>query len=186
MNARIAASTLALLCMGCQRAVVPAPVVAPAPVLVALPPPLSEWPTTLSAAQGAAEAGQFEEADRILLRYGLQYQGTPEGAESDFWRAVFKADPTNAGPTERERIALFDAYLTAGSSAPRHLEAMVFRRLLETLTASSGALTEFRSSADSRQRSREDDIKKLSEDLDRAMAELERIKKRLAPVKPPQ
>ena len=186
MNARLASHALWLLCIGCHRAVPPASVAAPPPVVVALPQPLSEWPTTLADAQRAAGAEQFDEADRILLRYGLKYQGTPEGAESDFWRAVFKADPSNPGPAARERIALFDAYLTAGPSAARYLEAMVFRRLLETVTATRAALADFRGGADSRQRAREDEIKKLSEDLDRAMAELDRIKKRLTPVKPPQ
>jgi hypothetical protein len=47
------------------------------------------------------------------------------------------------------------------------------------------ALAGLRAANEQRQRSREEEIRKLSDDLDRTMAELDRIKKRLAP-RPPQ
>ena len=186
MRWRVALAMLCWAAVACHRAAAPAPVAAvAAPVEVALPPALSEWPTTLADAQRAHDAGNFDEADQVLQRYGLKYAGTAEGAESDFWRAVLKADPAWASPSARERIALFEAYLSAGSAAPHHTEALVFRRLLDAMDSTRAAIATLRTAADTRQRAREDEIKKLSDDLDRTMAELERIKKRLAPVKPP-
>jgi hypothetical protein len=148
-------------------------------------PVISEWPATLAAALRAAESGDFEGADRTLLDFGLRNAGKPEGTESDFWRALIKADPLNDAPTNRERMALFDAYLAAGTSAPRYTEAMIFRRILEAVDSTRTALAGLRAANEQRQRSREEEIRKLSDDLDRTMAELDRIKKRLAP-RPPQ
>jgi hypothetical protein len=159
----------------------------PAPAPVEVPPPASrvEWPGALATAIRAAEAGHYDEADRVLLEFGQRHAGTAEGADSDFWRALLRADPANPSPSTRERIAMLDAYLAGGSGSPRYLEALVLRRLLEGVDSTRSALTALRAQAEVRQRSREDEIRKLSEDLDRAMAELERIKKRLAPTKPP-
>lgn len=158
----------------------------PAPVAISLPDSsLSEWPTTLAAALRAAEAGRYEDADQQLLQYGIRHAGTKEGTESDFWRAVIKADPNNTAPEPRERMALFDAYIAAGTDTPHYLEAVVFRRLLEVAESSRAAIASLRSANEARQRTREDEIRKLSDDLDRTMAELDRIKKRLAPVKVP-
>ena len=174
------------LVLGCRKA--PAPLLpVPAPVPVTMPDTvLSEWPTTLADAMRSAEAGTYDEADQRLLQYGLKHAGTREGTESDFWRAVLKADPSNPGPDARERIALFDSYLAAGTGTPHYLEAVVFRRLLEAMDAARSAIASLRTTNDARQRTREDEIRKLSDDLDRTMAELDRIKKRLAPVKVPQ
>lgn len=178
-------AVLLSLCIGCHRA--PAPVLpAPAPIPVTVQDSaLSEWPTTLADALRAAEAGKYDEADQRLLQYGIKHGGTKEGTESDFWRAVIKADPSNTTPDVRERIALFDAYLAAGTGTPHYLEAVVFRRLLEAAESARSAIASLRTTNEARQRTREDEIRKLSDDLDRTMAELDRIKKRLAPVKVP-
>ncbi|MBC7895894.1 MAG: hypothetical protein H7066_10795 [Cytophagaceae bacterium] len=178
---------LVALCVGCRKAPVVRVVThIPTPVPIAMPDSaLSEWPTTLADALRAAEAGKYEEADQRLLQYGLKHPGTREGTESDFWRAVLKADPSNTGPEARERIALFDSYLAAGTGTPHYLEALVFRRLLETMDSARSAIAALGKANEARQRTREEEIRKLSDDLDRTMAELDRIKKRLAPVKVP-
>lgn len=173
------------LCIACHQAQ-PVVISIPNPAPVSIPDSaLSEWPTTLADALRAAEAGKYDEADQRLLQYGLKYAGKREGAESDFWRAVLKADPSNTGPETRERIALFDSYLAAGTGTPHYHEAVVFRRLLEARDAARSAIAQLRTTNEARQRTREDEIRKLSDDLDRTMAELDRIKKRLAPVKVP-
>lgn len=171
--------------VGCRPS--PPPVVAPPPVELPAPapPPVSLWPATLSEATRAFEAGRHEEADRILREHSLRMEGTAEGAESDFWRALFRADPANPGPSTRERIALFDAYLAAGPSAPRYVEAQIFRRLLESLDSTRTAVIALRTLAENRDKTRDDEVRRLSEDLDRTMAELERIRRRLTPRPPP-
>jgi len=177
---------LVVVSIGC-RTPPPEVIVVPTPAPITIPDPtLSEWPTTIADALRAAEAGKYDEADQRLLQYGLKYAGTPEGTESDFWRAVLKADPANTGPDTRERIALFDSYLAAGPGTRHYFEAVVFRRLLEATDSARAAIAQLRTANDARQRTREEEIRKLSDDLDRTMAELDRIKKRLAPVKVPQ
>ncbi|MCC6319216.1 MAG: hypothetical protein IT361_16200 [Gemmatimonadaceae bacterium] len=173
------------LVVACHRPPAVPRTVPPPVTIVLADSALSEWPTTLADALRAAEAGKFDVADQALLQYGLKHSGTREGTESDFWRAVLKADPLNVGPQARERMALFDAYLASGPTAPHYTEAMVFRRLLETVDSARAAVASLRQVTDARQRTREEEIRKLSDDLDRTMAELDRIKKRLAPVKQP-
>lgn len=179
---------LAALTMGaaCRRAPLPAvPTPARIEIPTPTPPPISLWPATLSDAIRAFEAGRHEEADRTLREHSARMAGTAEGAESDFWRAMFRADPANAGPSTRERIALFDAYLAGGSTAQRYAEAQIFRRLLESLDSTRTAVLALRNLADTRDKARDDEVRKLSEDLDRTMAELERIRRRLTPKPPP-
>lgn len=181
-----AAPAALVLVSSCHRQAAPAPVpVAPAPVVAAPASSATTWATTLAEAQRAHENGAFAAADSLLLQFGLANAGSAEGAEADFWRAVIKADPAYPAPSPRERIALFDAYLAAGPSAPHYVEAVTYRRLLEAMDSTRTFIAQLRSSSEARMRSREDEIRKLSDDLDRALAELERIKKRLAPAKPP-
>ena len=123
-TSRCIRAALLLMVAGCRQAPPPAPIPAPAPIVLPPSPVLSEWPATLADALRAAESGDFDGADRRLLDFGMRNAGKPEGIESDFWRALIKADPLNAAPTNRERMALFDAYLAAGTSAPTTLSGM--------------------------------------------------------------
>jgi len=162
----------------------------PEPVLIETPtttlPPISLWPATLSDALRAFDAGRNEEADRILRAHSARMAGTAEGAESDFWRAMLRADPGNTVGSPRERIALFDAYLAAGPTAPRYVEAQIFRRLVEALDSTRTAVTALRALAETRDKARDDEVRRLSEDLDKTMAELDRIRRRLTPKPPPE
>jgi hypothetical protein len=150
----------------------------PAPI------PVSPWPAILSAAQRAAESGRFDEAERMLLDFSVHQAGTSEGAESDFWRALFKMDPANHGASPHESLPLLDAYLSGGASFPRYAEAQILRRLVETVDSTSSLVATLQAAADARQKTRDDEVKQLTEDLNKTMAELERIKRRLLP-KPP-
>jgi hypothetical protein len=142
---------------------------------------VSSWPTTLAAALRAADSGRFAEADRLLQQHALSNAGTTEGAESDFWRALLKADPSNTGPTMRERMALMDAFLASAPASPRTTEATTVRRLLEALDSTAAVLTTVRGSSESRARTKDEEIRRLTDELDRTRAELERIRKRLNP-----
>lgn len=165
---------------GCRPRPVDAP---PPPVPVELPAPLpvSTWPTVLGDVVRDAQAGRYDDADRRLQAHGLANAGTLEGAEADYWRAVLKADPANPVRTLRERVALLDAYLAVPGAQPeRQLEATVMRRLLEQVDSTSAVLVTVRASAEARQRTRDDEIRRLNDELDRTTAELDRIRKRLA------
>ncbi|MEP7380093.1 MAG: hypothetical protein ABI910_00320 [Gemmatimonadota bacterium] len=169
------------LAVGCRRAP-PAPLPAPIVQLIAAPPaPISPWPGTLATALRAAESGRFAESERILTDFGLANPATPEGAESDFWRALLKTDPANRAVTPRESMALYDSYLSGGTSQPRYAEALILRRVVESMDSTRALLATVRASADAREKSRDEEIRRLNDVVDRTTAELERIKRRLIP-----
>ncbi len=174
----LAAGPLAVSCRRAPPAPLPAPIVQ---LVVAPPPPISPWPGTLATALRAAESGRFTEAERILTDFGLANPGTPEGSESDFWRALLKTDPANRAVTPRESMALYDAYLSGGTSQPRYAEALILRRVVESMDSTRALLATVRASADAREKSRDDEIRRLNDVVDRTTAELERIKRRLIP-----
>ena len=169
--------------VACQRPAPPPPAVVPVtPVPAAT---ISPWPGTLANALRAAEIGKFDDAEEILTRFSVEHAGTPDGAESDFWRAILKTDPNNRKATPRESMALYDAYLSGGPSMPRYAEAQMLRRVVEVLDSTRTLVTTMRASYEARDRGRDDEVRRLNDALDRTTAELERIKRRLTP-KPPQ
>lgn len=168
---------LAALLMSCARpAAAPSLQQPPAPT----PPPISAWPGTLANAVRTADQGKHEDADAILAKYALDHPGSAEGAEADFWRALLRLDPFNKRATVRDAITAFDAYLNGGPATARYAEARILRRLLESLDSSRTQLVAARAAADSRDRTREEEIRKLGDELDKTMAELDRIRRRLA------
>ncbi|MCC6928568.1 MAG: hypothetical protein IT359_06195 [Gemmatimonadaceae bacterium] len=170
---------VALLAVSCRRPAPPPPtVVHIAPVAA---PPISPWPGTLANALRAAEAGKFDDAEGVLSQFSVEHAGTPDGAESDFWRALLKTDPNNRKATPRESMALYDAYLSGGPSMPRYAEAQMLRRVVEALDSTRTLVSTLRASFESRDKGRDDEIRRLNDALDRTTAELERIKRRLTP-----
>jgi hypothetical protein len=144
-------------------------------------PQISPWPGTLASALRAAESARYNEADRILLEFSVKHANTPEGAESDFWRALLKTDPANSKVTAREQLALLDGYLDNGPNAPRYAEVQILRRVVEASDSTHALLTTVRLSAEAREKARDEEIRRLNELYDRTAAELDRIKRRLAP-----
>lgn len=179
MASTVVASTA--IFASCKQSV---PEPAPRPIVqmvAAPPPPPSPWPGTLSTALRAAESGRFAEAERILTDFGLANRGTPEGAESDFWRALLKTDPANRAVTPRESMALYDSYLSGGTDQPRYAEALILRRVVESMDSTRALLATVRASAEARDKSRDEEIRRLNDVIDRTTAELDRIKRRLIP-----
>jgi hypothetical protein len=169
--------------------------------------PERAWPDALAAAQGQAAAGEFALADTALANFAAAYPGTSQALETAFWRAVFKMDPNNRGASIAPAMALLDGYL-ADRRPRKHLtEAMSLRRIagqldgLTRLTANAmtqakdatGAAANARAtaadanaSANATADAKDAEIKRLKDDLAKANAELERIRKRLSqpPPKP--
>ena len=170
-----------LLFSACRSSPVPSAVVPVAPALTPTPLLISPWPGTLAAALRAAENGRFDEAERTLVEFSVTHAGKPEGAESDFWRALLKVDPANRGVTARAQTAMLDAYLSGGSNQPRFAEALILRRVAEAMDSTHALLVTVRASAEAREKTRDDEIRRLNDLVDRTSAELERIKRRLAP-----
>jgi acyl-CoA reductase-like NAD-dependent aldehyde dehydrogenase len=138
----------------------------------------------LAGARRAAEGGRYQEADRILGEFAVQHPQSTEGSEADFWRALFRADPANTESTVREQLAAFDSYLSGGKSMPRYAEAQVLRRMVEVIDSTRALIVAVRAAADARERAKTDEVKRISDELEKAVTELERIKRRLTP-KPP-
>lgn len=168
--------SLACALTSCRRSAPPLVVPAPTPA----PPPISPWPGTLASAIRATELGKYDEADGILGKFAVEHPGTAEGSEADFWRALFKLDPFNEKASLRDAMSALDSYMNAGTASARYSEARILRRLLESLDSSRTQLAAARAAAESRDRVREEEIRKLGDELDKTMAELDRIRRRLA------
>jgi hypothetical protein len=184
--ARALLGVAALVSGGCAGFVHPNP-----------PPPAdNEWPRTLAAAQDQAGRAEFEAADSLLGRFAREHAGSHGALEAEFWQGVFRLDPSNRTGSMSSGLAALDAYLADPRPHDHASEALTLRRVAAQLDAANRlaasatiaaheATAPNRSTAESRpdQRSADasaDEIKRLKEELAKANAELERIKRRLA------
>jgi hypothetical protein len=149
------------------------------------------WPAALSAAQRAADEGRYVDADRELVLFSKLHAGTPEAQESVFWRALYKLDPRNGVGGTTEVVTLVDTLLLARGTQPRRAEAVVVRRtalLLDSLRREADerdtVIVRDTGRAVARERELEEQIKTLQDSLNATIAELERIRKRLAAPRP--
>ena len=161
-----------------------------------------EWAPTLQEAQFAAKDGRFEAADSILSRFANRYAGSPEALETAYWRALFKLDPLDHPESLTSAMALLDGYL-ADTRPRKHVsEAISLRRMsmqLETLNTRATAMvatiprenrepiSAVRPPAEQRPATdpatADAEIKRLKDELAKANAELDRIRRRL--MRPP-
>jgi hypothetical protein len=154
----------------------------------------NDWPAVLAQASQEAQAGRYGVADRLLADFATKYAGTEPAAEAQFWRALYRVDPANQTASPKEAIAMLDSYLASPLSAPRRSEALVLRRVAAALdarpavvtvtTPASGGAGKSDSAAKADNSAKDDEIAKLKDELSKANAELERIKRRLAAPKP--
>lgn len=146
----------------------------------------SEWTPWLLQASQEASAGNYTVADKLLTEYGTRYPASPEAAEAMYWRALYKMDPANSAGAARDATVLLDGYLASGTATHR-AEALTLRRVATALevqgrsTSPVAVKTEVVKVED---KTRDEEMARLREELSRANAELERIKRRLAQPKP--
>jgi hypothetical protein len=153
------------------------------PTATAKPPmPLSEsYVNAVAAAQKRMEAGDYSGADRILSDFALKSRGTPEGTEVAFWRALYMVDPKNGNASMAEGLRAIDIYLGTPGATEHRGEAQVLKRTAQTVLALRTAQAAPRVlGRDTVFVTRDDEIAALRDQLAKANAELERIKKRLA------
>jgi len=163
------------------------------------PAPRREWPATLSSAQARVSEGNFAAADSLLSQFAARYPKTSEGLEATYWRALARIDPSNPHASLPEAITSLDAYL-ADPRAHEHLrEAAAIRRVATQMDALNKlasaappmpkdgvAMTTRPQPGDLTKPTldpvpyQEAEIKRLRDELAKATAELERIRKRLA------
>jgi hypothetical protein len=138
-------------------------------------------------------ATRHASADRLLADFAARHAGSPEATEAGFWRAVYMLDTANQTSSALDAVALLDAYLASSSAATLHRGAATsLRRAAVTLDRPMAAVDATPSSpgtpgarAESRPDERRDEeIQRLKEELAKANAELERIRRRLAQPNP--
>ena len=141
-----------------------------------------DWPAAYLAAQTAADHGAYGDADKALADFAAAHPGSPEATESGYWRAVYKLDPANKDASTRDAMAGLDKYLAAPNGAHRG-EATTLRHIATQLLSLDRALTQKPDEA-ATAASRDEEVKKLKDELQATKDELERIKRRLAAPKP--
>ncbi len=160
------------------------PLTEPAPLL------RSEWTTAQTQAANEVLAGRYGVADKILLDFAVRFPSSPEAIETAYWRALYKLDPANRTASARDAGALFDAYLGAPVASAHRADATALRRVASVLErasevgpAAAGAVTPA-AAARPDERASNEEVQRLRDDLAKANAELERIRRRLAQPKP--
>lgn len=155
------------------------------------PPATEAWVRASAVAAAQVGAGSYAAADRMLADFATQYAGTPQAVAATVRRALYKADPANESATAHDATALLDSTLAMPLDSAARADARSMRRLTMALehaaaiaassTASSGSTDSAR--ADDTKAS-SDEVQRLRNELAKANAELERIKKRVAQPKP--
>jgi hypothetical protein len=147
-----------------------------------------EGTTMIAQAAQEASEGRYGVADKLLTDYSARYPSTSEAADATFWRALFKLDPANPNASSREAAQLLESYL-ATNTGTHKFEALALRRVASSLEAR--ALATANPSAAPKMEppkpedlAKDEELRRVKEELAKANAELERIKRRLAQPKP--
>ena len=156
------------------------------PSVPAVPASGLEGPAALGKAQRAADGGRYVDADRALTTFAEQYAGSPEAAEAMYWRAVLLLDPANKDGSTKAAAQTLDAYL-ALDSVQHRVEASLLRRMAD-LVASLAADVQATKTAPPpvpppapALKEKDEEILRLRDSLTKTSAELERVRRRLAP-----
>ncbi|HEY4218401.1 MAG TPA: hypothetical protein VGM67_14770 [Gemmatimonadaceae bacterium] len=177
------------------------------------PSPDRSWGPALATARGFAAAGRFDSADSTLSSFAAMYPNTEAALETAYYRALFKMDPSNPHASVQGAIASLDGYLADRRPREHVVEATSLRRVAAQVAALSqvtnsalaqaNAATSVAKDAKAEAADAKDaaakaaaetpaptadaEIKRLKDELAKANAELDRIRKRLAtpPTKPP-
>ena len=151
------------------------------PAVAKPPAPVAGFSAAIESAAKRVDAGDYSGADRVLAQFALTNKGTTEGNEIAFWRALYMVDPSNKNASVAEGLRAVDIYLANPASKMYRSQAQVLRRtaLLMQSLRQQQAMTKV-VGRDTVYVTREDEITGLKDQLAKANAELDRIKKRLA------
>jgi hypothetical protein len=145
------------------------------------PLPAAEFAAAIEASRQKVDAGDYVAADKILADYSLAHQGTPEAREISFWRAMYIVDPANRTASIAQGIRALDIYLATDGTIWYRPQAEVLRRTaLVIQQVRQAQMPKQVNGRDTVFISREEEVAALRDQLAKANAELERIKKRLA------
>ena len=148
---------------------------------VTAPTPAAGFANAIEGARQKVDAGDYAAADRILSEYALRVPGTAEAREISFWRAMYIVDPANRTASIAQGIRALDIYLASEGSLWYRPQAEVMRRAALVIQAVRQAQVPKQvNGRDTVFISREEEVAALRDQLAKATAELDRIKKRLA------
>ena len=156
--------------------------------------PEREWPSALATAEARVSEGRYAAADSILAQFAARYPGSGEAFESAYWRALFSMDPKNANASVATAVGYLDAYLAGLYPRKHRQEAFALRAIAGQIDEGRNALAlaQARDPNPHPGAMRIDvpvpkpnvdpdaEIKRLKDELAKANAELERIRRRLA------
>jgi len=174
---------LALLA-ACRSAPAPAPAGPPPETLADIA--ARTWRGTRESVMDLQRRGAHEQADSLLGQFRARYPGTPASAEALLRRALLRADPATNARTWRGALSDFEAYESGGPLHPHVDEAVLFRRLLGQADSLRAASAQERAAASvliprDSLRPRDEEITRLRTELEQTRAELDRVRRRLAP-----
>lgn len=145
------------------------------------PTPGEAFSNAIVAAGKRAEAGDYSGADRILANFALKSKSTDEATEISFWRALYMVDPSNKTASIPEGLRAIDIYLATPGATMYKPQALVLKRTAQSVQALKRAqIAPKIVGRDTVFVTREEEIAALKDQLAKANAELDRIKKRLA------
>lgn len=156
------------------------------------------WSGVFAQATREVQEGRHAAADRLLLDFQQTHPAAPEAADAAYYRALFRLDPSNSAMSTRDAVMLLDALLATPivntPLSPRTGDAVVLRRIANSIdtrpitvvtTPAAGSGTSSSSAARAEEsKAKDEEITRLKDELSKANAELERIKRRVATPKP--
>lgn len=159
---------------------------APSPETIA-----AEWSVVVDQAAVEVQSSRYASADRMLLDFQQRYQSSPQAQEASFYRALYKLDPGNPAASSHDAGALLESFLASTTVSPHRGDAAVLKRVAAALDAKPAVVTVTTpvkevvvAAPKSDLVAKDEEIAKLKDDLAKANAELERIRRRLAMPKP--
>jgi hypothetical protein len=176
-----------LLALGCHRTVMLPPAVAVATLSSSA---AREWGTLRDSAQALARAGEHARADSLLSAFRDRYPGTPASSDALLWRGLLRADPASRVQSTRAAASDLEAYESGGTFNPFATQTPVIRRLLAQVDSLRLAVAAERNAASvliprDSLKPRDDEVLRLRAELEQARAELDRVRRRLAPRRRP-
>jgi hypothetical protein len=136
-------------------------------------------------------SNRYQGAERLLVEFQQRYPSAPATQTATFYRALYRLDPANPAASPHEAIVLLDTYLVSPSDTTRRADALALRRVASALEAKPAVVTvaapkdkEKDSPAARSDTAKDEEIARLREELSKANAELERIRRRVSTPKP--
>lgn len=159
---------------------------------------MQDWATTFATAQQASLEGDFGRADSALADFRSRRPESPEAREAAFWRAAINLDPANPHGDRALGVRLLDAYLANGGSWPYGPQARALKAAIAAQDSLQQRLESVRAVTDTVRTAPDDraaaakeeetqkELQRLRDELARANAELDLLRRRLTtPRRPP-